>query len=60
MAGRRGYGVEARAVASATHQSGMGRRRAKYTGVTAAAAKARTQSKKVRNNTRMLSRGRFR
>ncbi len=49
MAGRRGFGLEARAVAGATHSSGMGRRMPTTgQGVTAAAAKKRTQSKKVR------------
>ncbi len=50
MAGRRGFGFEARAVAGATHASGMGRRKpTDGRGVTADAAKKRTQAKKIRN-----------
>lgn len=58
MAGRTGWRLEARAVASATHQSGMGRRMPKGMGVTTAAAKMRTQKAKFRNSTRRGRRGR--
>lgn len=60
MAGRKGYSVAARAVAGAAHQSGIGRRPTRFTGRTAEAAKRRTQSKKVRNNGRLLRRGKLR
>lgn len=52
MAGRQGWRLEARAVAGASHQSGMGRRMPKGMGITTAAAKKRTQQKKWRSKSR--------
>lgn len=57
MAGRKGWGHEARFVAAAAHNAGLGRRVPKYSGVTAERAKKSTQShmasrQKLRNKSK--------